>query len=54
MRDLQRRLSDDEDMVVMDMDDYGVVVGSSVRQPHHAPEFVHQWVLLQSNVFLAL
>ena len=27
---LQRRLSDDEDMVVMDMDDYGVVVGSSV------------------------
>ena len=28
---VQRRLSDDEDMVVMDMDDYGVVVGSSVR-----------------------
>lgn len=27
---MQRRLSDDEDMVVMDMDDYGVVVGSSV------------------------
>ena len=27
---VQRRLSDDEDMVVMDMDDYSVVVGSSV------------------------
>jgi hypothetical protein len=27
---VQRRLSDDEDMVVMDMDDYSIVVGSSV------------------------
>ena len=46
---MQRRLSDDEDMVVMDMDDYGVVVGSSVRRSAQSFRVDRLWETLSKE-----